>query len=195
MVSAGGPNDYAGITWDRAREGVFWPCPDERHPGTPRLYGDRFAHADGLARFNAVEFSRPPLVVDDQYPLVLTTGRLLAHYLSGNQTKRIPAQQDKAPGPYVELHPQTAAALGLAEQDRVELRSRQGRSTVPWRPNDRLRTDTVFMPYHWRECNVLVAADLDPTSKIPGFKYTPISVSRLGTAELASTLRVTAVSL
>ena len=115
-VSAGGPNDYAGITWERAREGVFWPCPDEQHPGTPRLYADRFAHPDGLARFHAVEFSTPPVVVDDEYPLVLTTGRLLAHYLSGNQTKRIPAQQSKAPGPYVELHPDTAAALGLARR-------------------------------------------------------------------------------
>ncbi len=180
-VSAGGPNDYAGITWDRARDGVFWPCPDERHPGTPHLYRDRFAHPDGLARFVAVEFAPPPVLVDDEYPLVLTTGRLLAHYLSGNQTKRIAAQQQKAPGPYVELHPATAQGLDLTADDRVELRSRQGRSTVPWKANDRLRRDTVFMPYHWRECNVLVASDLDPTSKIPGFKYTPISVSRLRT--------------
>ncbi len=185
-VSAGGPNDYSGITWERAREGVFWPCPDVRHPGTPRLYTERFAHPDGLARFHAVEFSTPPVLIDDEYPLVLTTGRLLAQYLSGNQTKRIPAQQSKAPGPYVELHPATAAALGLSEEDRVELRSRQGRSTVPWKANDRLRADTVFMPYHWRECNVLVAADLDPTSKIPGFKYTPISVSRLRAGDLVA---------
>ncbi len=184
-VSAGGPNDYAGITWDRARTGVFWPCPTERHPGTPRLYEERFAHPDGLARFHAVGISAPPLLVDAEYPLVLTTGRHLAHYLSGNQTKRIPAQQQKAPGPYVELHPDTAAALGLAAEDRVELTSRQGRSTVPWKPNERLRTDTVFMPYHWRECNVLIAADLDPTSKIPGFKYTPIRVSPLRAGELS----------
>ena len=115
-VSAGGPNDYAGITWERARAGVFWPCPTERHPGTPRLYEDRFAHPDGRARFHAVEIVPPPVVVDDEYPLVLTTGRLLAHYLSGNQTKRIPAQQQKAPGPYVELHPDTARALGLARR-------------------------------------------------------------------------------
>jgi assimilatory nitrate reductase catalytic subunit len=104
----------------------------------------------------------------------------LAQYLSGNQTKRIPAQQEKAPGPYVELHPQTALDLGLTTDDRVVLTSRQGRSAVPWKPNDRLREDTVFMPYHWRECNVLVAADLDPISKIPGFKYTPVNVAPLG---------------
>ncbi len=178
-VSSGGPNDYAGISWDRARDGLFWPCPSEDHPGTPQLYTDRFAHPDGRARFCAVEHVPPPVVVDDRYPLVLTTGRLLAQYLSGNQTKRIPAQQRLAPGPFVELHPDTAADLDLSPEDRVVLRSRQGRSVVPWKANDRLRRDTVFMPYHWRECNVLVAADLDPVSKIPGFKYTPISVQAL----------------
>jgi assimilatory nitrate reductase catalytic subunit len=184
MVSAGGPNDYAGITWERARDGVFWPCPDESHPGTPQLYTERFAHADGRARLHPVQAAQPPVLVDDEYPLILTTGRLLAHYLSGNQTKRIPAQQSKAPGPYVELHPATAAALLLKPDDRVVLRSRQGRSIVPWRPNDRLRLDTVFMPYHWRECNVLVAADLDPTSKIPGFKYTPVEARRFGVHDI-----------
>lgn len=178
-VSAGGPNDYAGITWERARDGVFWPCPDESHPGTPQLYTERFGHPNGLARFRVVEHSTPPVVTDREYPLVLTTGRHLAQYLSGNQTKRIPAQQSKAPGPYVELHPDTATALGLDHDDCVVLTSRQGRSAVPWTPNPRLRADTVFMPYHWRECNVLVADDLDPTSKIPGYKYTPINVVRL----------------
>lgn len=79
----------------------------------------------------------------------------------------------------MELHPDTAATLGLDEVDRVVVSSRQGRSNIPWKPNDRLRPDTVFMPYHWRECNVLVAADLDPTSKIPGFKYTPVALARL----------------
>ncbi|MEZ5372459.1 MAG: molybdopterin oxidoreductase family protein [Microthrixaceae bacterium] len=166
-------------------EGTFWPCPDEHHPGTPQLYTERFAHPDGRARFSAIEHVPPPVRVDDEYPLILTTGRLLAQYLSGNQTKRIPALQGKAPGPYVELHPATAHSLALAAEDRVELTSRQGQSTVPWRPNDDLRTDTVFMPYHWRECNVLVASDLDPVSRIPGFKYTPIHVARV--AEVEST--------
>ncbi|MAT06864.1 MAG: nitrite reductase [Acidimicrobiaceae bacterium] len=182
-MSAGGPNDYSGITWERARDGVFWPCPSESHPGTPQLYTDRFAHPDGKARFVAVERVAPPVDVDDHYPYVLTTGRHLAQYLSGNQTKRIPAQQRKAPGPYAELHPETAAELGLTPDDRIVLTSRQGRSVVPWRPNAGLRPDTVFMPYHWRECNVLTSADLDPTSKIPGFKFTPVAVRRLAAIE------------
>lgn len=178
-VSAGGPVDYAGIGWERARDGVFWPCPDESHPGTPQLYTERFAHPDGRARFSAVEHVPPPVVIDEDHPWVLTTGRHLAQYLSGNQTKRIPAQNDKAPGPYVELNPATAAALELDAGDLVALSTRQGRSEVPWRVNERLREDTVFMPYHWRECNVLVAADLDPVSGIPGFKYTPVALFRV----------------
>lgn len=176
-VSAGGPNDYAGISWERARAGVFWPCPDERHPGTPQLYTERFAHPDGLARFVPVDFELPAHTVDETYPLVLTTGRHLAHYLSGNQTMRIPAQQALAPSPYIEVHPDTALALGLVADRPVAVTSRQGRSELAWRTNDRLRLDTVFMPYHWRECNVLVADDLDPVSKIPGFKYTPVSLA------------------
>lgn len=179
-VSAGGPNDHAGITWERARDGVFWPCPDEEHPGTPQLYTERFATPDGRARFHAVEASTPPVLVDEEYPFVLTTGRHLAQYLSGNQTKRIAEQNDKAPGPYVELHPDAASSLGLDELDRVVLVSRLARSVVPWRPNPDLRADTIFMPYHWRQCNVHVDDELDPTSKMPGFKYTPVAVSRLG---------------
>ncbi|MEM8905291.1 MAG: molybdopterin oxidoreductase family protein, partial [Actinomycetota bacterium] len=179
-VSAGGPNDHAGITWERARDGVFWPCPDEEHPGTPQLYTERFATPDGRARFHAVEASTPPVLVDEEYPFVLTTGRHLAQYLSGNQTKRIAEQNDKAPGPYVELHPDAASSLGLDELDRVVLVSRLARSVVPWRPNPDLRADTIFMPYHWRQCTVHVDDELDPTSKMPGFKYTPVAVSRLG---------------
>jgi len=178
-VSAGGPNDYAGITWERARAGVFWPCPSDDHPGTPYLYLDRFETPDGRAQFAVVEFTAPPVVTDRDYPFVLTTGRHLAQYLSGNQTKRIPAQQAKAPGPYVELHPVTGAELALAPDDRVVLRTPQGRAVVPWKPNPNLRPDTVFMPYHWRECNLLTAAHLDPVSKIPAFKYTPVYLARL----------------
>ena len=180
-VSADGPNDYAGISWDRIRDegGLFWPCPDERHPGTPQLYTERFHHPDGLARFHAVDPQQPGPPATSDYPLVLTTGRVLAQFLSGNQTMRIAAQNKLAPGPFVEIHPDTAVAYGLQAESVVEVSSRQGSVQVPWVANDRLRHDTMFMPYHWAECNTLVAADLDPTSKIPGFKYTPVRVSVL----------------
>lgn len=175
-VSAGGPVDYAGISYERIRRdrGVFWPCPDEKHPGTPQLYTERFHHEDGRARFQPVHPTPPPAVVDTDYPLVLTTGRVLAQFLSGNQTMRIEAQHSLEPASFVEVHPGTAQRFGLQVGCAATLTSRQASVEVAWRPNTDLRADTLFMPYHWPECNRLVAADLDSVSKIPGFKYTPV---------------------
>jgi len=181
-VSAGGPADYSGMTWDgiRARGGIFWPCPEEGHPGTPTLYTERFAHPDGKARFHAVMPTAPPVVADGDYPLVLTTGRVLAHYLSGNQTRRIDDQNAKAPEVYVEVHPGTATRFGLRPEAPALLTSRQGAVEVPWREHDGLRRDTLFMPYHWPVANLLTADDLDPTSRIPGLKYTPVRLEPVG---------------
>ncbi|MEL6981300.1 MAG: molybdopterin oxidoreductase family protein [Actinomycetota bacterium] len=178
MVSAGGPVDYAGMTWDRLRDedGLFWPCPDEDHPGTPQLYLDRFAHPDGRARFHVVDVPTPPEPVSAERPLVLTTGRVLAHFLSGNQTMRIPEQNAAASEPVLEVHPDTAADHHLVEGEPVTITSALANSTIAWSPNLDLRPDTLFLPYHWPECNRLVAAHLDPVSRIPGFKYTPVSI-------------------
>lgn len=182
-VSAGGPVDYSGMTYDRLRDedGIFWPCPSEsgNHPGTPQLYTERFHHPDGKARFHAVRPAGPPFSTDEHYPLVLTTGRVLAQFLSGNQTMRIPEQNAKASGPVLEVHPETAERCGLLAGRAAILTSRQGTSTMPWTPNVDLRHDTLFLPYHWVECNTLVAADLDPISKIPGFKFTPVALAPL----------------
>lgn len=183
-VSAGGPVDYAGMTYERIREegGLFWPCPTIDHPGTPQLYLDRFSHPDGLAAFHVIEPTGPPVPIDDEHPLVLTTGRVLAQFLSGNQTMRISEQNAKAPHPVLEVHPTTAVACGLIDGDEVQITSAQGSSVVAWIANEDLRPDTLFLPYHWVECNRLVAADLDPISKIPGFKYTPVALQPVTTA-------------
>ena len=97
--------------------------------------------------------------------------------LVANQTMRIPEQKAKTPGPVLEVHPATAARHELVDGELVILTSRQGTSSVPWVANTDLREDTLFLPYHWVECNVLIAADLDPVSKIPGFKYTPVAMA------------------
>lgn len=181
-ASAGGQADYSGMTWDaiRSRGGIFWPCPEEGHPGTPMLYTERFAHPDGRARFHPITPVDPPVVADDDYPLVLTTGRVLAHYLSGNQTRRIEDQRSKAPDVYVEVHPATATRIGLRVGEPVRLTSRQGSVEVPWKEHDGLRRDTLFMPYHWPVANLLTADDLDPVSRIPGLKYTPVTMAPAG---------------
>jgi assimilatory nitrate reductase catalytic subunit len=178
-VSAGGPVDYAGITWKRLRDndGVFWPCPAEDHPGTPMLHTKTFGHPDGRARFARIDPAPPPEHDAERRPLILTTGRVLHHYLSGAQTRRIPAQLAVSPEPILEVHPDTAIALGLIEDELAHVTSERGQIVVAWTANSKLRNDTVFLPYHWPVANQLTAADeLDPTSRIPNFKVIPVAV-------------------
>ena len=106
-ASAGGIADYAGITWERidAEQGVFWPCSSEDHPGTPRLFAESFPTADGRASFLRVEHADPDETPDPDYPYVLTTGRLMAQYQSGTQTRRVPAQSQAQVQPEAQLHP------------------------------------------------------------------------------------------
>ena len=146
-ASKGGIADYSGITYDRLEEtgGLFWPVPSEDHPGTPRLFEERFNFPDGKARFNAVEWREPAEPVDDEYPLRLTTGRTVAHFLSGNQTRRIGALVEQTPRPWVEVHP----SLGFAPGDPVRVTTRRGEITLPALVTDTIRADTVFVPYHW----------------------------------------------
>jgi assimilatory nitrate reductase catalytic subunit len=201
-ASAGGPADYSGITYRRLAEenGVFWPCPaadvsddsedasldvpaddpvrDEEtaagvHPGTPRLFLDRFATPDGRARFAPVTHRAAAEEPDDEYPVLLTTGRVVAQYQSGAQTRRVDELNAAAPGPFVELHPRLAARLAAAEGDPVAVVSRRGRAVAPARITRAIRPDTVFMPFHWPgegRANTLTNPALDPTSRMPEFK-------------------------
>lgn len=170
-ASAGGLADYSGITYGRIEEtgGIFWPCPTEDHPGTPRLFEERFAHPDGRARFSPVDWRPPAEEVDERFPLRLTTGRTVAHYLSGNQTRRIGALVQQTPRPWVEVHP----ALGFVDGDPVRVVTRRGEACYPALVVQTIRRDTVFIPYHWAgpvAANLLTVDALDPTSKIPEFK-------------------------
>jgi assimilatory nitrate reductase catalytic subunit len=175
-ASAGAPVDYAGITYAKIEQahGVFWPCPTPEHAGTPRLFEDRRFHfPDGRARFHPVEYRPPAEDVDDEYPVLLTTGRVVSHYLSGNQTRRIGALVDQCPGPYVEIHPALAERMGVATGQPVKIVSRRGGIVLPALVVATIRPDTVFVPYHWpgeQSINVVTHRALDPTSKIPEFK-------------------------
>ncbi|MGW2293398.1 molybdopterin oxidoreductase family protein [Streptomyces violaceorubidus] len=201
-ASAGGPADYSGIDYRRlAREnGVFWPCPappapdgtDDTdgttdvpgtgpvpHPGTPRLFLDRFATDDGRARFVPVAHRPSAEEPDDEYPVLLTTGRVVAQYQSGAQTRRVAELNAAAPGPFVELHPRLAARLGAAEGDPLAVVSRRGRAVAPARITTGIRPDTVFMPFHWPgagRANTLTNPALDPTSRMPEFKVCAVRV-------------------
>ncbi|WP_285776045.1 molybdopterin-dependent oxidoreductase [Microtetraspora sp. NBRC 13810] len=182
-ASAGGPADYAGITYERiaAETGVFWPCPAEDHPGTPRPFLDRFAHPDGRARFIPVNHRPADEEADEEYPIHLTTGRVLAHYQSGAQTRRIASLVRAVPEAYVELHPDLAERLGLADGDRVRVTSRRGGAEVPARITGAIRSDTVFMPFHWAgraSANLLTNPALDPVSRMPEFKVCAVRVEK-----------------
>jgi assimilatory nitrate reductase catalytic subunit len=179
VASRGGLADYSGMTWERIEStgGIFWPCPSEDHPGTPRLFEEGFAHPDGKARFHAIDWRPPAEEVDGDYPLRLTTGRTVAHYLSGNQTRRIGPLVAQTPRPWVEVHP----SLGFANGEPVRVLTRRGEATYPALVVETIRQDTVFIPYHWAgsaAANILTVDALDPTSKIPEFKVCACRVER-----------------
>jgi assimilatory nitrate reductase catalytic subunit len=175
LASAGGPADYSGISYERiaASGGVFWPCPALEHPGTPRMFLDRFATPDGRARFFPVEHRPVAEDIDAEYPVYLTTGRLLAHYQSGAQTRRVRALREAQPEPFVEIHPDLAAACSLGAGELVRVISRRGAAQGRVRITDTIRADTVFMPFHWggaASANLVTNPALDPVSKMPEFK-------------------------
>jgi assimilatory nitrate reductase catalytic subunit len=174
-ASAGGPADYAGISYQRLRDGeaLHWPCPDRDHPGTPRLFLDRFAHPDRRAKFAPVDHRGPAEPTDPAYPLIATTGRTLVHYQSGAQTRRVDELNRVAAAGYAEIHPDTALRAGLADGDRARIISRRGTVEVDVRCVPTIRPDTVFLPFHFpgaERANLVTNPALDPTSRMPELK-------------------------
>jgi len=184
-ASRGGHADYAGITYEKIDRqlGVFWPCPTEEHPGTPRLFeGGTFLHPDGKARFVVAEYRESGDPIDEAFPHYLTTGRVVSQYLSGTQTRRIGPLLDQFPEPRVELHPRLAGTLGIRDGDWVTVTTRRSDVTLQAFVVKTIRPDTVFIAYHWagaRSANRLTHRTLDPRSKIPEFK---VSACRLAKA-------------
>jgi assimilatory nitrate reductase catalytic subunit len=175
-ASSGGRADYAGIDYDRIRaeHGVFWPCPTTDHPGTPRMFSTAFATADGRARFVDVVHVGAAEHPDEDYPVHLTTGRVLAQYQSGAQTRRIRDLPDD--GPFVELHPMLADRIGAVDGQPVVVTTRRGELKAPARVVATIRPDTVFVPFHWVGANRLTNDALDPASRMPEFKVCAAAV-------------------
>ncbi|HLK88942.1 MAG TPA: molybdopterin oxidoreductase family protein [Polyangia bacterium] len=174
-ATAGARADYSGISYAkiRAQDGVFWPCPAPDHPGTPRLFAERFGFPDGKARFHGVRHRDAAELPDAAYPLYFTTGRYKEHYNSGAQTRRVAALTDVRPAPRLQLHPRLAARLGVAEGGRLLVESRRGEVTFQVTVSPDIRPDTLFAPFHWggkSAANTLTIPALDPTSRMPEFK-------------------------
>ncbi len=183
-ASAGGAADYGGVTYERIQtaDGVFWPCPAENHPGTPRLFLDRFATEDGRAKFHPVKHLQPAEEPDRDYPYFLTTGRVLAHYQSGTQTRRVAALNDAEPEPFAEIHPDVARDAGIVQDGLVRLVTRRGTAEFRVRLDPAIRHDTIFVPFHWSGAgcaNLLTNAALDPVSKIPEFKVCAVRLETI----------------
>jgi assimilatory nitrate reductase catalytic subunit len=182
-ASRGGTADYYGITYEKieAQKGVFWPCPSLDHPGTPRLFEDRFCHEDGKAHMQVTNYRPPAEEPDAEYPMRYTTGRVVYHYLSGNQTRRIPMLRDLAPDPYCEIHPATARQYGIKPGDWVRVTSRRGTMVLRAEITAVTRPDTVFIPYHWGDdvaANLLTHQALDPQSRMPELKSAAVRIEK-----------------
>ncbi|WP_077489757.1 molybdopterin oxidoreductase family protein [Sinomonas mesophila] len=189
-ASAGGLADYSGVTYERldAGEALHWPCP-EGSDGTPRLFADRFAHPDGRARLVAVRASSPlPGAGPEAGAFQLATGRLLEHYQSGAQTRRVEALSAAQPEVRLSLHPAPAARLGITDGAWVRVRrqpataaaggARQGTQPEPVvlaraELTADIRPDTVFLPFHFpglAAANQVTEQRTDPISGMPEFK-------------------------
>jgi assimilatory nitrate reductase catalytic subunit len=185
-ASRGGIADYYGITYDKVdrQMGVFWPCPSVDHPGTPRLMeGGRSFHPDGKCRFTLTQWRESGDPVDQDFPVYLTTGRVVSQYLSGTQTRRIGELVDQYPDPRVEIHPRLAASHEIKDGDWITVTTRRSEITLQALVVKTIRPDTVFIPYHWpgdRSANRLTHRTLDPSSRIPEYK---VSACRVRKAE------------
>jgi formate dehydrogenase alpha subunit len=170
---------YGGIHYDRIEEeGLHWPCPNREHPGTPYLHKDRFSRGRGL--FHAVEYLPPAELPDEDYPYLLTTGRMYVHYHTGSMSRRSPSLNKEVEEGYVEINPQEAKELRISQGERIKIRSRRGEIEIRADLSERVERDTIFIPFHFAEsaANVLTNPALDPIAKIPEYKVCAVRIEK-----------------
>ncbi len=170
---------YAGLSYDRIEvEGLHWPCPTPDHPGTPILHSGQFPKGKGT--FHAIDYIPPAEQADDDYPMYLTTGRVLYQYHTGSMTRKTDGLNERAPGSFVEISPQDADKYGIEDGAAVTVASRRGEIEVQVQISDKAVTGTVFIPFHYAEAaaNKLTNAALDPVSGIPEYKVCAVRVSK-----------------
>jgi predicted molibdopterin-dependent oxidoreductase YjgC len=171
---------YGGMSTRRLEgSGLQWPCPDASHPGTPVLHTTSFSR--GLGRFSPVQPRDPAEMPDEEYPLILSTGRVLYHYHSGTMTRRSEPLSWREPGGYVEVNVQDASAAGVEDGQVVRLSSRRGAVHTQAKISDSVPAGTVFLAFHWREApaNMLTQDfSLDPVAKIPEYKICAVRLEK-----------------
>ena len=176
---AGVTPSYAGINYERIEhEGLHWPCPTPEHPGTPILHGAQFTRGKGL--FHAIDWIAPAELVDETYPLYLTTGRVIYHYHTGTMTMKTEGLNERSPESFVEITQGDAQGMGIEEGERVTIASRRGEIQARVRISRKAVDGTVFIPFHFAKAaaNKLTHAALDPVCGIPEFKVCAVKVSK-----------------
>jgi formate dehydrogenase major subunit len=169
---------YAGITYERLeKEGIQWPCPNTDHPGTRFLHKDRFSRGRGL--FHAIEYIPPAELPSDEYPLILSTGRVLYHYHTGTMTRLSKGSMERCPESLVEINPLDAEKLGIGDGQTVKVTSRRGTLQAKAKITTRSDRGTIFMNFHFHEAavNLLTNPALDPIAKIPEYKVCAVNVT------------------
>ncbi len=187
-LTRGRDMDITGITYQRLQmEGpIQWPCPDEKHPGTPRLYTEgRFNTENGKARLIPVGFIPPAETPDPEFPLILTTGRVRDQWHTMTKTGKIETLLLHDPIPMLEINPNDSLKFGVKDEDIVIVESRRGKATVRVTVTDRIREGTVFLPFHWGRltgdngrANFMTVEALDPFSKQPEFKACAVRIRK-----------------
>ncbi len=170
---------YAGISYQRlAEKGLQWPCPSEDHPGTPVLHIGSCNR--GLGRFSAVGHRDPAELPDAEYPLMLTTGRVVAHYHTGTMTRRSWGLNGTHPKEALEINPFDAAALGLEDGDAIRVTSRRGVVDTEAQITDRVPPGLTFITFHFTESpgNRLTNSAADPVAGTPEFKVCAVRVEK-----------------
>jgi formate dehydrogenase alpha subunit len=178
---------YGGIDYGRIEEeGLCWPCPTKTHPGTPVLHAERFTR--GLGKFTPVEAIGPAELPDDEYPLILTTGRNLYHFHTGSMTRRSEGLDWRLPEGYVEINPGTARDMGIKHGDMVKVASRRGEIEIRACVTPMVPEGIIFIPFHFAEsaANVLTNPVLDPVAKIPEFKACAARIEKVASLEEVS---------
>jgi formate dehydrogenase major subunit len=171
---------YGGLSYARLETGgIPWPCPSEDHPGTPVLHKGKFTRGKGL--FHAIEYRPPEEMIDDEFPLQLTTGRFFPHYHTGTMTRNSPSLHKEMPEGHVQMHPEDAAELGLTNLEEARLVSRRGEVISKIVLTDQVEPGTIFMSFHFMEsnANVLTNPALDPICKIPEYKVCAVRVEKI----------------
>jgi len=171
---------YGGISYDRLQKGgLQWPCPSKEHPGTPYLHKEKFSRGKG--KFFGIEFKEPAELPDEEYPFILTTGRIIFHFHTGTMTRKTELLNKEVPTGYVEIAPKNAEKLGLANGELVSVQTRRGQIETKALITGRVPEGVIFIPFHFAECaaNVLTNPALDPVAKIPEYKVCAARVKKI----------------